>query len=90
MGSCPLSHWGAYIAVNEALNYVEDKIRGYERAPGEPEINQILNDAFRYAEDMVAGAADAAGQAVHNLQSTLTVAVYDGSGGAGKIGASEI
>lgn len=79
VGSCPLSHWGAYIAVNEALNYVEDKIRGYERAPGEPEINQILNDAFRYAEDMVAGAADAAGQAVHNLQSTLTVAVYDGS-----------
>lgn len=79
VGSCPLSHWGAYIAVNEALDYVENQIRGHEKAPGEPELNQILNDAFRHAENMVAKAADTAAQAVRNLQSTLTVAVYDGS-----------
>lgn len=79
VGSCPLSHWGAYIAVSEALDYVEDQIRGHEKALRDEELYEILNHAFRHAENMVAKAADAAAQAVRNLQSTLTVTVYDGS-----------
>lgn len=79
VGSCPLSHWGAYIAVCEALDYVEERIRSHEAALGDEALYEVLNGAFKHAERMVAQAADAASQAVRNLQSTLTVALYDGS-----------
>lgn len=79
LGSCPLSHWGAYIAVTEALDYVEDAIRRQGPRLEEEQIHVMLNEAFETAVRKVEEAADQAMQAVRNLQSTLTVALYDGS-----------
>ncbi|MDO4328919.1 MAG: protein phosphatase 2C domain-containing protein [Lachnospiraceae bacterium] len=79
LGSCPLSHWGAYIAVTEALDYVENAVRMQGSHLEEEQIHVILNEAFETAARKVEEAADQAMQAVRNLQSTLTVALYDGS-----------
>lgn len=79
LGSCPLSHWGAYIAVTEALDYVENAVRMLGSQLKEEQIHIILNEAFETAARKVEEAADQAMQAVRNFQSTLTVALYDGS-----------
>lgn len=81
VGSCPLSHWGAYIAVCEALDYVENRLKSLKRMKDDPDdnvLNEILNESFEYAVRQVEKAADASEQAVRNFQSTLTVVIYNG------------
>lgn len=86
VGSCRLSHWGAYTVVNSALDYLEEKIK--DVANGEKLIldsslnetmKQLLVEAFRTAQRAVEKIADEANITVYNFQSTLTVAIYDGS-----------
>ena len=83
VGSCALSHWGAYFAVRCALDFIEKEIEArceggkYELTNIE-EIQEILIGAFHAAQDGVEQNADEAQQAVFNFQSTLTVVVYDG------------
>ena len=90
VGSCKLSHWGAYTAVQTVLDSVELRLRGLSNG------NQIVLDAkndelknalktimvegFDDALSAVENCADNANppQTVFSLQSTLTLAIYDG------------
>lgn len=90
VGSCKLSHWGAYTAVQSVLDSVELRLRGLSNG------NQIVLDAkndelknslktimvesFDDALSAVENCADNANppQTVFSLQSTLTLAIYDG------------
>lgn len=90
VGSCKLSHWGAYTAVQTVLDSVELRLQGLSNG------NQIVLDAkndelknalktimvegFDDALSAVENCADNANppQTVFSLQSTLTLAIYDG------------
>lgn len=86
VGSCKLSHWGAYTAVNSALDYLEEKIKNVANggklvldSSQNDTMKQLLVESFRTAQRAVEQMADEANITVYNFQSTLTVAVYDGS-----------
>ena len=83
VGSCALSHWGAYFAVCCALDFIEKEIEvrcegGKYELTNIEEIQEILIGAFHAAQDGVEKKSDEAQQAVVNLQSNLTAVVYDG------------
>lgn len=80
VGSCKLSHWGAYIAVNTALDYLEHRLESTPQGLAENQIPVILDRAFQKALEQVEAVADRALTAVGNLQSTLTVALYNMDG----------
>ena len=91
VGSCKLSHWGAHTAVNAALDSVREAIgdlAGGQRLRLDAEsvefrkqMKEIMVNAFRAAQDAVEHLADEAEppQMVYSLQSTLTLAIYDGT-----------
>ena len=90
VGSCKLSHWGAYTAVNAALDSVREAIgdlAGGKRLRLDAEsgefrlqMKEIMVSAFRAAQEAVERQADEAEppQLVFAMQSTLTLAIYDG------------
>lgn len=90
VGSCKLSHWGAYTAVNASLDSVEKALKAMSRgkklqldadaADFRQQMKQIMLRAFRTAQSTVERLADNAQppQAVFSFQSTLTLAIYDG------------
>lgn len=90
VGSCKLSHWGAYTAVNTALDCAEDALRklanrnvlrlSAEDTHFRSDMKEIMLAAFRKARNAVETLADSAQppQLVFQLQSTLTLAIYDG------------
>ncbi len=86
VGSCELSHWGAYIAVQEVMRFLGDWVR--ETAQGsslriaslsETQIREMFEKAFAYTRDKVEKFADQCSQPVFHFQSTLTVVLYDGN-----------
>ena len=91
VGSCRLSHWGAYTAVNAALESTREALKDLaggkrllldaESGAFRKQMKEILVTAFRAAQDAVEQLADAAEppQPVFSLQSTLTLAIYDGT-----------
>ena len=90
VGSCRLSHWGAFTAVNAALDSVEKEITTLakgrrlqldaESGTFRKQMKEIMLNAFRTAQDAVEQLADTAQppQPVFSFQSTLTLAIYDG------------
>ena len=90
VGSCRLSHWGAFTAVNAALDSVEKEISALaegrrlqldaESGTFRKQMKEIMLNAFRTAQDAVEQLADSAQppQPVFSFQSTLTMAIYDG------------
>ena len=90
VGSCKLSHWGAYTAVNAALESAREALSDLaggkrlrldaESGEFRKQMKEIMVSAFRAAQDAVERLADNAEppQMVFALQSTLTLAIYDG------------
>lgn len=90
VGSCMLSHWGSYTAVNAALDSACRDLRALsggrkltlesESPEFRKKMKDILVAAFRAAQDSVEVLADSAQppQPVFAFQSTLTLAIYDG------------
>lgn len=86
VGSCIWSHWGSYTAVESAIMTLKREIEAISQ--GEPlkiesltanQIESLFNAAFSGARMAVEELADREKQSVYNFQSTLTVALYDGS-----------
>lgn len=86
VGSCIWSHWGSYMAVEAAILSLKREIAAISK--GEVlrieslttnQIESIFNTAFSDARQAVEDLADREQQSVYNFQSTLTVALYDGS-----------
>lgn len=85
VGSCKLSHWGAFVAVKSALDYLQEQIT--ELAQGSPlkleqQVKEVVKDllfkALSKAEVEVKAFATAAKADSYAFQSTLTIAVFDG------------
>lgn len=82
VGSCTLSDIGAEEAVNASLNYLEMQLKPLAE---KEEIfletafmSKMLREMMSYAYDSVQKKAEELQQIVYTMQSTLTVAVYDG------------
>lgn len=84
VGSCSQSHYGAEAAVCGVLEFLEKRIEfenddtRFDLNQDEKKIQQILQEAFCAAQTAVESKADELDAPVLNLQSTLTVALYDG------------
>ena len=84
VGSCPLSHWGAFVAVETALEFVKEKLyqicRGRALSISEQRniIPKILREAFQKSSDAVEDFAKENNRPVSAFFSTLTLALYDG------------
>ena len=85
VGSCELSHWGAYTAVCAVLDSVEAAFKAknatqklvLEASMG-AEMKRIMLQAFRDAQDAVERKADEGMVLPALCMSTLTLAIYDG------------
>lgn len=78
VGSCPLSHWGAYYAVQTVLDELERALSGSGKEEAERSISvpELFDAAFCAARRKIEDLADAAGRPVAQFQSTLTAAIY--------------
>lgn len=83
VGSCSFSHWGAYLAVNGALDSAEAALRqaaqedaAFFSAP--PTVAALLRGAMHAALAGIEAKARADGIDPMQMQCTLTLCVYDG------------
>lgn len=82
VGSCALSDHGADTAVSAALDYLEQHLGEQLKTPGfvmdAPFMGKLLRGMMQYAYDQVKKKSEELEQLLYSMQSTLTVAVYDG------------
>ena len=83
LGSCALSDWGAYVAIETAVGYLKAGWeKSLEKTAGQSDkdarIEELLRGSMKAAYDGVERAAEEAQQLAYAFQSTLTVALYDG------------
>lgn len=80
VGSCALSDLGSAVAVQAAVGHLQEELekRGQETLDA-PAAGALLREAMNHAYDMVEQAAEDNQQLLYSLQSTLTVAIYDGT-----------
>lgn len=81
--ACALADYGADVAVNSVLDFLETNLEEQASKTGfrmkEKMMAPLLEEAMQHAYNSVKTAADKMGQLVSSMQSTLTFAVYDGS-----------
>ncbi len=79
VGSCDLSDLGAYTAVHAVTDEIAKKLSERQGvALDDAFAGQLLRAAMQYAYDKVEQTAEDNKQLMYSLQSTLTVAIYDG------------
>ncbi len=82
VGSCALSDLGADTAVHAAVKFINKALRE-QAAQGQridpASASLILRNAMQYAYDQVERKANEHEQLLYSLQSTLTIAIYDGT-----------
>lgn len=83
VGSCALSDYGADIAVNSSLDYLEDYFTEAMQTDGfefnNPScMGKVLREMMQFALSSVENKATEMEQLVYLFQSTLTVGIYDG------------
>lgn len=80
VGSCALSDLGADIAVHTSVESISNELQSCKYECLDSIIaGSLLRNAFQIAYDQVEQTAKKYEQLVYSLQSTLTVAIYDGS-----------
>ena len=80
VGSCALSDLGADTAVHSAVEYVHKELQQVDAKDLNRTLaGSVLRNALQYAYDQVELAAQAYEQLLYSLQSTLTVAIYNGT-----------
>lgn len=83
VGSCLLSDYGSFEAVQSSLDYLEQQLEPLSKQPDfaleEKLMGKILRETMQYAYDCVEKKAEQLEQLLYSFQSTLTIAVYDGN-----------
>lgn len=80
VGSCTLSDLGADVAVHNSVDFICGELQKVDAEKIDSQlIEAILPDAMQCAFDQVELAANSYKQLLYSLQSTLTIAVYDGA-----------
>lgn len=81
VGSCKYSEYGAQTAVDSCLDYLEGQLSSVvdeEFVLTGALAGKLLRDAMRFAYDSVENKSTEMGMTSYDLQSTLTVVIYDG------------
>lgn len=82
VGSCALSDYGADTAVNASLDFLQKHLGPMVEDPAfsldVKLMGRLLREMMQYSYDQVQMKADDIEQLLYSMQSTLTVAVYDG------------
>ena len=80
VGSCALSDLGADVAVHNSVEFISNELRSCRDERLDKIVaGSLLRNAFQNAYDQVEQTAKKNEQLLYSLQSTLTVAIYDGS-----------
>ncbi|MCR4612222.1 MAG: protein phosphatase 2C domain-containing protein [Lachnospiraceae bacterium] len=79
VGSCMLSHYGAATATRSALEYLKKELSNYNKRFDDAFIGNLLRSAMQCAYEEVVKEAEEMEQLEYSFQSTLTIAIYDGS-----------
>ena len=79
VGSCMLAHYGAATATSSAVEYLKTKLLADKTELEDSIARELLDAAMKHAYEEVNQEAAEMEQLVYSFQSTLTVALYDGS-----------
>lgn len=79
VGSCVLSHYGAAIATRSAIDSIKNDLSVLENCLDDYSAGAMLRKAMNCACEAVRKEAEEMEQLEYSFQSTLTLAIYDGS-----------
>ena len=80
VGSCALSHYGAETAVKSSAEFLKKKLDACpDKKFEDREIGNLLREAMQCAYDSVQKMAEKMDQLEYSFQSTLTIAIYNGT-----------
>lgn len=79
VGSCMLSHYGAATATRSAMDYLKKELIAYNGSLDDAYVGDLLRSAMMCAYEAVRKEAEELEQLEYSFQSTLTLAIYDGS-----------
>lgn len=79
VGSCMLSHYGAATATRSAVDYLKKELIAYNGSLDDAYVGDLLRSAMMCAYEAVRKEAEELEQLEYSFQSTLTLAIYDGS-----------
>lgn len=79
VGSCMLAHYGAATATSSAVEYLKTELLADKTKLEDSIVRDLLDAAMKRAYEAVNQEAAEMEQLVYSFQSTLTLALYDGS-----------